>query len=199
MKKLICLLLVVVLAFGVLAACGAKTPETPETPDEPEVQLPATALEILENTFAKYAETDKFPMAGGAGENMNWEGPAAIDMAVNGADLSYIVYVPEAEVANITDAATVQHAMNANTFSCAVLRVKEGVDARQFALTMRDAIQGTQWMCGFPEQLVGMTLGEYVIVAFGHNNADAPLISTFSTKLLEAYPEALTVYVENIA
>ena len=199
MKKVISMLLVMVMAIGIFTACGNTPTPTPTEDTTPVVADPANPLEVLENTFAKYEESQKFPMAGGAGENMNWEGPAAIDMAANGADLSYIVYVPEAEIANITEAATVQHAMNANTFTAAVLRVKEGTDARAFALTLRDAIQSTQWLCGFPEKVIGMTIGEdYVVVAFGHDNTEAPLISTFCTKVLEAYPEALTVYTENI-
>ena len=198
MKKVISLLLVLVMALGILAGCG-KTSNTDGGNEDPKTNVPASALEILENTYAKYEESEKFSIAGGAGDNINWEGPAAIDMAVNGADLSYIVYVPEAEVANLTDAATMQHAMNANTFSCGVLRVKDGVDVKTFAQTMRDAIQGTQWMCGFPEKLIVVTIGgEYVVVAFGHDNADAPLISTFYKHLTAAYPDALTLYTEAI-
>ena len=196
MKKIISMLLVLVMALGLLAACGEKT----ETPEGPKVEVPATALEILEKTYGKYTEDEKaFPVAGGAGDNMNWEGPGKVDMAANGADLSYIVYVPEAEVANLTDAATMQHAMNANTFTAAALRVKEGTDAKAFAKTMKDAILGTQWMCGFPEKLiVAVVGGEYVVVAFGLDNEETPLISTFEKHLKEAYSSTEVLYTENI-
>ena len=64
---------------------------------------------------------------------------------------------------------------------------------------MKDAVLGTQWMCGFPEKLaITLVGGEYVVVAFGHDNADAPLISTFQTHLTEAYPDAQVLYTENI-
>ena len=196
MKKIISMLLVLVMALGLLAACGEITNKTPE---DPKVEVPATALEILEKTYGKYTEEEKaFPVAGGAGDNMNWEGPGKVDMTANGTDLSFIVYVPEAEVANLTDAATMQHAMNANTFTAAALRVKEGTDAKAFAKTMKDAILGTQWMCGFPEKLVIATVGDYVVMCFGKAGVEDPsfnLVADFVTALTTAYPTA-TVAVE---
>ena len=118
MKRVLSFLLVLVLTLGLLAGCKKK------------IDVPASAILVMETVWGKYTQDEKFPAAGGAGDNMNWEGPAAVDMAANGADLSYIVYVPEAEIANLTDAATMQHAMNANTFTAGVLRVKEGTDAK---------------------------------------------------------------------
>ena len=59
------------------------------------------------------------------------------------------------------------HMMNANTFTCGALRVKNGDDAAKLAEDLRDAIQNKQWMCGFPDKLVIATLGNYVVSVYG--------------------------------
>jgi formate hydrogenlyase subunit 3/multisubunit Na+/H+ antiporter MnhD subunit len=51
-------------------------------------------------------------------------------------------------------------------------------------------------MCGFPERLMIQSVGsEYVVVAFGINDAMTP----FATHLAEAYPNAQTLADEPIA
>ena len=87
------------------------------------------------------------------------------------------------------------HMMNANTFTCGVVHLTEGTDVAAFANTMRDAVQGNQWMCGFPETLVIASIGNYVLVAFGINDAMNP----FQTHFAEAYPNANVLFNEAIA
>ena len=110
--------------------------------------------------------------------------------------LSDLLLVPETELANIDEAATLIHAMNANTFTSGVVHLVEGTDAEAFANTMRDAIQGNMWMCGFPETLtVAVIGGEYVLIAFGINDAMNP----FMTHFAEAFPGAEILFNEAIA
>jgi hypothetical protein len=88
------------------------------------------------------------------------------------------------------------HMMNANTFTCGVVHLTEGADAAAFAQAMRDAIQGNQWMCGFPETLViAVVDGEYVLVTFGLNDAVLPFMNHFS----EVYVDAEILFNEAIA
>ena len=56
MKKITALALALVMMLTLFAGCGKKEPV--ET--APQQQLPASALEILENVWAKYGDDEKF-------------------------------------------------------------------------------------------------------------------------------------------
>ena len=102
--------------------------------------------------------------------------------------------IPETELANVTEAGFMQHGMNANNFTAGV--VKYTGDVTAFAETMKDAIQGNQWMCGFPETLVIAVIdSEYVLISFGINDA----MGLFVPALSAAYADAEVLYNEAIA
>ena len=87
------------------------------------------------------------------------------------------------------------HMMNANTFTCGVFKLADGVTAADFGAAMKDAVLGNQWMCGFPETLLIRNFGDtYVLVAFGLNDAMTP----FEKHLTEAYPGMETITNEPI-
>ena len=65
------------------------------------------------------------------------------------------------------DVATLQHMMNTNTFSSAVARLKDPAKASEFAEAYKTAIQGQHWMCGFPDKVVVISVGNYVVMAYG--------------------------------
>ena len=71
----------------------------------------------------------------------------------------------------------------------------DGVDAAAFAQAVRDALQGNQWICGFPETLVIASVEDCVVIAFGVNDAMTP----FQTHLAEAYAGAQILFNEAIA
>lgn len=213
MKKIISLALVAVLALS-LAACGtgkpAETtaPETtvvPETTVAPETTAPEAetnapsastgALAVLENIWNQYGEGEKFAVIGGNMESPVDGAPGNYDMAY-AENLTWNLLIPEAEIANVAEAATMIHMMNANTFTCGAVRLAEGADVEAFANTMRDAIQNNQWMCGFPENLtIAVIDGEYVLIAFGVNDAMTP----FKAHLAQAYADAEVLFNEAIA
>lgn len=192
MKKIIALLLVAVMAVSVFAACGSNGGDT-NNGGANGAAAPADSIEVLNTIWGAYTDEDKlFSIVGGDGEDMSMDAPGKVDDLEN---LQYTVYVPAEEVINVADAAFMQHAMNANTFSCGVMKLAEGVDAETFATTMKDAILNNQWMCGFPEKLVIAQIADnYILVAFGLNDAIAP----FQTKLAEAYADANVLFVEDI-
>ena len=204
MKKLIAILLVLAMALSI-AACGNTKPEetteapetttVPETTGAPAANVPASALEILTNIWALFGDDEKFPIAGGNMEAGVMDAPGNYDMAY-AENLPYTLYVTAEQLPSITEAATMVHMMNANTFTSGALRLAAGTDAAAFAQTLRDAIQNNQWICGFPEQLViAVVGGEYVVVAFGVTAAMSP----FATKLTEAYADANILFNEAIA
>ncbi|MBE6921983.1 MAG: hypothetical protein E7465_02215 [Ruminococcaceae bacterium] len=152
-------------------------------------------MSVLENIWNLYGEDEKFAVIGGNMESPVDGAPGNYDMAY-AENLTWNLLVPEDQIANVAEAATMIHMMNANTFTCGVVRLAEGADAAAFAQVMRDAIQNNQWMCGFPETLtVAVVEGEYVLIAFGVNDAMNP----FMTHFAEAYAEAEILFNEAVA
>lgn len=190
MKKVFSLMLALTLVLG-LTACGgnAASQETEAAP----VENPASALEILENVWAQYAEEEKFPIIGGAMSAPVDNAPGAFDLADEG--LNYLLLVPADKTANIEEAASMIHMMNTNTFTCAAFKLT-GISAADFGTAMKDAILGNQWMCGFPDKLLISAFGDtYVLVAFGVNDAMNPFVQHFNA----VYPGVETLVDEAIA
>ena len=191
MKKIVSLLMVCAMLLT-MAACGAGNNENN---DNGNVNVPASALEVLENIWANYGDDEKFAVIGGNMESPVDGAPGNYDMAY-AEGLTWNLLVPAEALASVDQAATMIHMMNANTFTAGVVHLVEGTDAAAFAETMRNAVQGNQWMCGFPETLVIAVIGgEYVLVAFGVNDAMNP----FQTHLATAYADAEVLYNEAIA
>ena len=183
MKKILALVLAMIMVLS-FAACGnTATEENTET----EVTV-GSALEILETVWGEFGEDEKFFTMGGDYDNMVDNAPGAV---TNADFISGVLLVPaETEV---IEAASLVHAMNLNSFTCGAFKV---ADAAAFAETMHGAIASAQWMCGFPDKMVIATIGgEYVVAAFGVNDA----INPFEEKLAAAYPAAEIVYSEAIA
>ncbi len=184
MKKIIALLLVAVMALGLVACGTTNTDEGNKETTGAKVEAPASALEVLENIWALYGEDEKFFAMGGF--KLDTEGvPVTVDGAPGVVEdndyLNYTLLVPAEQT--VTEAASLMHAMNANTFTCGAYKV---ADVQAFASAMQTAIQGNQWMCGFPERLLIANVGGIVVVAFGHTDAMTP----FQTHLEAAYAGA---------
>ena len=187
MKKLISLLLVLTMVAAMAAGCANEKPDT----TEPQAQLPGSALEILENTWAAFGENEMFFAMGGDYNNPVDNAPGAVDVT-NSDYLTGVLLVPETEVSKVTEAASLMHGMMANNFTCGAFRVE---DAQAFAEAMHTAIANNPWICGMPESMLIVTFGDaYVVAAFGVNDAITP----FQTHLTEAYPDANIVYSEAI-
>ena len=187
MKRTLSLILALVMALS-LAACGTKDGGKADNAD-----APADSLTILNKVWESYTDDEKFPAAGGDYEHSVDDAPGAFDLS-DADNLSYLLTVPAEDASLIDDAASLMHMMNMNTFTCGAMRVVNSDDVTKLADDLRDAIQGKQWMCGFPDKLVIATLGNYVISMYG----DADLIDTFRDKLLAAYTDTSVVYDESI-
>ena len=175
MKKLIALLLVMTMAIG-LIACGNKTDE----------KLPASALELLETVWAAHAEDEKFFTMGGDMNNMVDNAPGKYDLADEG--LSSTLLIPEDQIANVDEAASLVHGMMLNNFTCGAFHVTG--DVKAFADAMNTAITNNHWMCGMPEKMLVAIVGQYVVATFGLES----VITTFEGKLTAAYPSTQIAY-----
>lgn len=190
MKKLISVILALTLVLS-LAACGGNAAQ--ETEGVPAQEMPASALEILETVWADYAEEEKFPVIGGSMAAPVDGAPGSYDLADE--NITYSLLIPAEQLANVTEAASMIHMMNANTFTCAAFKLAEGVTAADFGAAMKDAVLGNQWMCGFPDSLLIRAFGDsYVVMAFGVNDAMTP----FESHLSAAYPGMETIASETI-
>lgn len=176
-------LLLALAALFTLAGCASQE----QKPEETQAAQIEDALTLLNTVWDSYAEEERFPAAGGdsSEENMNMEGPGRFGLE-DAQALDTMFGLPQEAAGMVDDAASLMHMMNANTFTCAAFRTAEGADAAELAAALEESVMNRQWMCGFPDKLVIMEIGGYVVSAFGNEE----LIDTFKDKTTAAYPEA---------
>ena len=190
MKKMTAMVLALAMVLTLFAGCGKTEPAATEAP----VAMPASALEILENVWAKYEDTEKFAVVGGNIEANIMDAPGNYDLTY-AENMTWNLLVPADKIANVAEAASMIHMMNANTFTCGVFKIQD-ISAADFGAAMKDAVLNNQWMCGFPETLLIRNFSDaYVLVAFGINDTMTP----FEKHLTEAYPGMQTLANEPIA
>ena len=161
-----------------------KPVEQPEekAEEKPEEQAPATdavnPLDVLTNAWNAMGDEEKFPIGGGDSANMVMDAPGAFDIA-SVEELDALLGLSADGAAKIDAAASLMHMMNANTFTCGAYSVVAGEDVSAFITALKDNIQARQWMCGFPEKLVIVTVDNVVVSMFGN----AQIIDSFTAKL----------------
>ena len=160
MKKTIAKLMVLVMVAGaILTGCGSEGSNNSSSTSYEATE----AVAILEDVWAAYGEDEKFFAMGGDYTTMVDGAPGKVDVS-KVEDVDALLAIPADATAMADDAASLIHAMNANTFTASVFHV---TDAEGFTSLVKDHIANRQWMCGFPEELTIATVGEYVVVAFG--------------------------------
>lgn len=206
MKRFVLFSLAAAMALS-LAACGGKEAGKGSDADAQPSQTEgagdgnaadidvADARTLLTAIWDGYGEDERFPAMGGdfSEQNMVDGAPGTYGLE-DAAMLDQYLGLPEASAAMIDGAASLIHMMNANTFTCGAFHVSKTNDLTAVADSLRENIQARQWMCGFPDKLVVITAGDYVISAFGNEE----LIDNFKTKTLATYETAKVVYEEAI-
>lgn len=176
---------------------GPAKPAEPSKPAETPSETPAAqdtgALSLLTSVWSTYSEDDKFPAAGGDAEHSVDDAPGSFDVS-NADNLTYQLTFPSADVSLIDGAASLVHMMNLNTFTCGAFHVSDAGNVSTVAADIRSAVQGKQWMCGFPDKLVVFTYDRYVVALYGNED----LVNTFRDKLTAAYGDAVVAYDEAI-
>ena len=189
MKKFLTLLLAAVMTLS-LAACGSKAD------DNTGGDQPASALDLLNAVWAKYSDDDKFPVMGGGTDENNMVENAPGSFSVEDGDaLDYSLSFPAADAGKLSDAASLTHMMNANTFTAGAFHVASSSDVDGVVSDLKDNVMSRQWMCGFPDKLVILTLGDYVVSCYGAED----LVDQFSAKATEAFADAAVACDEAIA
>lgn len=188
MKKFLAMFLAAVMVFS-FAACGKGKEGGNEGTDIPD------ALTLLNTIWDSYGEDEKFAVAGGDFSEENMVDGAPGNYGIQDTSmLDYTLGLPEASASMIDGAASLVHMMNANTFTCGAFHVSSADNVSAVADSLKDNIMQRQWMCGFPDKLIVITVGDYVISAFGNEE----LIDAFKTKAMAAYESAELVYEEPI-
>lgn len=185
MKKIASFLLVVLLALSIVS-CSNTGNETPAiTSRDP--------LEVLEKAWENYPG-DKFAAAGGdfAEENQKMDAPGKYGLDADAMNASF--GFPADSIDKIDSAASLMHMMNANTFSCLAVHLKDVADADTVASAIKDNVMNRRWMCGFPDKLVILRVDDCIISMFGHED----LINSFKSAVTAAYDTAVVVCDEPI-
>ena len=189
MKKFLAMLLAVLTVCS-FAACAAKPAEN----DTADVEI-ADALTLLNTVWASYTDDEKFPAAGGDYDEANMTDGAPGKVGLEDASsVEYLVSVPADVVSKFDDGASLFHMLSGNTFTCGAFHVSDADNVSTVAADIRNAVQGKQWMCGFPDKLVIFTSGQYVVSVYGNES----LVNTSRDKFVAAHSGASTVYDEAI-
>lgn len=193
MKKLMTILLASMLVFSVVA-CGNKNQGNSDNSKNEYSQI--SAAEILDNVWSRYKDDEKFAAAGGdmSEENMKTDAPGQFDLGDPTA-LDTTLGFPASQVNKIDSAVSLMHMMNANTFTCGAFHVKNTDDVQPLCSSIKDNIMHRQWVCGFPDKLVIVTVGDNIVSFFGEKE----IVDNFKSKLTAAYESAQVVCDESIS
>ena len=186
MKKITALFLA---AMTMLACAGCGGGQN--APEQTQGSAPAYAqsLDVLNAVVKTYAKDDLFAMYGGNQEDAVMDAPGKFDVGKT-EELALTLGLPESQFSNIEDAASMVHMMNANTFTGAAYRLKEGVDVDAFAEEVQANLQAKQWICGQPDTLLILDAGgRYVVTAYG----EAQIMELFKNNALSALDGAKVV------
>lgn len=169
-NKTIALLLVGMVTVLSIAGCGKKD-NSPSNGDS--TSSLASAVEILNDVWDNFPENDKFDTIGGGTDNAVENKPGSVDITDTDT-LTYSLLVPESLQSEISEAASLVHMLNANTYTSVALKLKDA-DKDEFVETLKTDILNARFMCGFPERLVIISVGDYVAYAYGADD----LVTTF--------------------
>ena len=84
--------------------------------------------------------------------------------------------------------------MEANTFTGGAYHLADPAKMDEAAQAVRENILNRQWMCGFPEKLVVVSVDDYLISFFGKNDQ----VANFKTALAGAYENAQIISEDDI-
>ncbi len=153
-----------------------------------------SAIGVLQSVWATYDDENKFAAGGGDSHNMVMDEPGEFD-ATNTEELDATLGFPTDYADKIDEAASLMHMMNANTFTGGAYHVTNAEDVSAVCDALKENIMNRQWMCGFPETLIIVTVDDnYVVSAFGNGQ----IIEYFKNKLTGTFANVTVVYEESL-
>ena len=202
MKKLAALLLAVAMAFTCVA-CGGNAGNAGNAGNGGSTEI-KDATELLSKSWAKYMETVsedyQFPVGGGNIENFELivsDDAGKCDLTLEGAkdavSVSYCIPLENLEM--VDDCGNMMNMMMANNFSAAAYHVTDSANVEKVVAGIKEATVNNMWMCGMPDTLIIVTVGDYVLSAFGNGE----VIEYFKTAITTVYANATVAVEENLA
>ena len=193
-------LLIVFLAV-ICIGCGSHpVDDVPkETESEKEIEI-LNAKNILEMVWSQYefSDTDgnpynnRFEVMGGHFDSALIGGPETYDLTKI-YDLEQMYCVPEGNVLELDDVATMVELYNASKFTASAIHVTDASKVSGIIEGIRTQVISNQWHSDKPEKLVIIQVkDQYVVSIFGDNS----LVSEFQEILEELYRKAAKVVVE---
>lgn len=144
----------------------------------------AEAVDVLNAIWDAYADDEKFSIAGGDLDHSVMDAPGKFDTSKTD-ELQITLKLPAEQFDKLEDAASMMHMMNTNSFTGAAYRLKAGTDMNAFASAVKNSMLATQWMCGIPDTVLVIQVGEnYVLTAYGLNDFIQPF-KTHALSVLE--------------
>ena len=195
---ILCLIFTALALAGCMGTTNSTTGTTP-TPELPTVDttIPGTSgtdsAAILEKIWGLFPEEERFAVYGGAMSHAVSDGPGDLDLK-NTEELTGKYLLPEAQIANVKDAASLMHMMNGNIFTAAVVTLDDGADGEALVKAWRETIHQNRWICGQPDEMLMYRMGDHILMAFGSNDA----MTVFEAKTAEAFPDGTMLYSEPI-
>lgn len=194
MKNKILLAICCILMVGFVGCGKAEGQASGEDTAVVETVNVADTTELLTNVWGSYEESELFPIAGGDYDNSVMDAPGKYDVS-KVEDMDAVLGLPQASASMVDDAASIMHMMNANTFTAGAYHLTDSANMQTVADSLKENIMNRQWMCGFPDTLIIVSVGnEYVVSAFGN----AEIIETFKTKIQGQYEMAEVLYEESL-
>ena len=197
MKKLLTLCMALFCCFVVVGCQSsskddAKQDQETGTVNGTDAEF-ASATELLTAIWDTYEEGDRFAAMGGDFNHIVENAPGNFDVA-DVESLTSVLVLPQELATQVDDAASLVHAMNANTFTSGAFHVSDAKNVENFITVYKDAILNNQWMCGFPEKLYIFQIKEnYVVSVFGNGE----LMKLYEEKLTNVFPSAQLVVEES--
>ncbi len=209
MKKIATIFLAGALLMACCAGCRRMQPEESSNPTNnssiptSNTTVPSTtnqgnnqtqSVELLLKIWQQYKDEDRFSAYGGTVENAVDDGPGGLNMD-NVDELTNRYLIPQSRLGNVQEAASLVHMMNSNIFTAVAVKLSENVDRKTFYEDWRNAIQSNQWICGQPDRMVMVGVGDSsLIMAFGSTDA----INAFMDNLQKVHQGAQVFYNEAI-
>lgn len=221
MKKFLALILAAIMLFAVVS-CGnttdakdtdtnASTDTTVDTAVDTEADTSVdteaegtdaaytSAVSLLETIWATFGDDEKFFIGGGNtynADSLTMDAPGTF-VALADTDYDENLGYPAADAAKLDDVASMFHGMNVNTFTCGAFHFANGDDASAMVDAIKENIMNRQWICGFPEKVVIMSVpGDYLLVMWGVGEG---AVDAFVAKTTAAIEGATVLVDEPIA
>ncbi len=181
MKKIIALSVALVLALSLCSCGGSDVPDVDKTP-----------LEVLTEIWDALPEDQHFMTFGGDYDAAVENAPGPHNIG-DGTDLENGIGFPAANISMIDEAASMRHMLNTNTFTCGAYHVVNADDMDAACQGIRDSLMNRSYMCGWPETLYVVKIGQHIILnVFGAND----LVTAFKDKAVELYGDAAVIAFE---